>query len=70
MLCASTWYGSPGTWWTREYLNRVDALGRAYREVMWRHFPAMTMVTATFAAFIRGGDVRHFPMDGRSRARR
>jgi enamine deaminase RidA (YjgF/YER057c/UK114 family) len=35
------------TWYVvdkREYLARADALGAAYREVMGRHFPAMTAV--------------------------
>jgi enamine deaminase RidA (YjgF/YER057c/UK114 family) len=35
------------TWFVldkREYLARLDELGRAYRSVMGKHFPAMTLV--------------------------
>ena len=31
----------------QEYLNRREDLGKAYQEVMGRHFPAMTMVVVT-----------------------
>lgn len=35
------------TWFVldkREYLSRLSELGKAYREVMGKHFPAMTLV--------------------------
>ncbi|MGE0627505.1 MAG: RidA family protein [Hyphomicrobiaceae bacterium] len=35
-----TWYVTD----KREYLDRLDEVGAAYRRIMGRHFPAMTMV--------------------------
>ena len=35
-----TWYVTD----KREYLDRLQEVGQAYRKVMGRHFPAMTMV--------------------------
>jgi enamine deaminase RidA (YjgF/YER057c/UK114 family) len=38
------------TWFVtdkREYLSRLGEVGEAYRSVMGRHFPAMTMVQVT-----------------------
>lgn len=35
-----TWYVTD----KREYLTRLDEIGKAYRAVMGKHFPAMTMV--------------------------
>jgi len=37
----------------REYLSRLPEIGEAYRSVMGRHFPAMTMVAV--AALIEDG---------------
>jgi enamine deaminase RidA (YjgF/YER057c/UK114 family) len=47
--------GSPAhvtrlTWYVidkREYLSRLPEIGKVYRTVMGRHFPAMTMVQVT-----------------------
>ncbi|MGE0848472.1 MAG: RidA family protein [Hyphomicrobiaceae bacterium] len=38
------------TWYVvdkREYLSRLDDVGRAYRRVIGRHYPAMTLVQVT-----------------------
>jgi enamine deaminase RidA (YjgF/YER057c/UK114 family) len=35
-----TWYVTD----KREYLSRLDEVGRCYREIIGRHFPAMTLV--------------------------
>ena len=38
------------TWYVidkREYLARQAAVGKAYRDIMGRHFPAMTMVVVS-----------------------
>jgi len=38
------------TWYvidTREYLARQAEVGKAYRDIMGRHFPAMTMVVVS-----------------------
>ena len=39
-LVRLTWYITD----KREYLGRLDDVGRAYRRVLGRHFPAMTLV--------------------------
>jgi enamine deaminase RidA (YjgF/YER057c/UK114 family) len=39
-LVRLTWYVTD----KREYLARLDEVGRAYRRVIGRHFPAMTLV--------------------------
>jgi enamine deaminase RidA (YjgF/YER057c/UK114 family) len=39
-LVRLTWYVTD----KHEYLSRLDAVGQAYRRVIGRHFPAMTLV--------------------------
>jgi enamine deaminase RidA (YjgF/YER057c/UK114 family) len=39
-LVRLTWYVTD----KREYLSRLDEVGQAYRRVIGRHFPAMTLV--------------------------
>ena len=38
-----TWYLTD----KRDYLGNLEGIGRAYREVMGRHFPAMAVVQVT-----------------------
>jgi enamine deaminase RidA (YjgF/YER057c/UK114 family) len=42
-LVRLTWYVTD----KREYLSRLSDVGRAYRRVIGRHFPAMTLVQVT-----------------------
>jgi enamine deaminase RidA (YjgF/YER057c/UK114 family) len=42
-LTRLTWYVTD----KREYLSRLSDVGRAYRRVIGRHFPAMTLVQVT-----------------------
>ena len=39
-IVAMTWYFTS----KREYLDNLKAVGKAYRETMGRHFPAMTAI--------------------------
>jgi enamine deaminase RidA (YjgF/YER057c/UK114 family) len=42
-VVSMTWYVTD----KKDYLRDLDALGRVYREIMGRHFPAMAVVQVT-----------------------